>query len=83
MPKAVLVMDMQNHVLVATFCIVTRMQVLTVARLWKYQELLILKHTKDQIGVHFGNCRRRWKCVGSTRSHVSLSRRIDLVGKLV
>ena len=83
MSKAVLVMDMPESCFGCNFCIVTRMQVLTVARLWKYQELLILKHTKDQIGVHFGNCRRRWKCVGSTRSQVSLSRRIDLVGMLV
>ena len=45
-----------------------------------YAGVLMIIVTISQIGVRSGNCRRRWKCVENTRSRVSLSRRIDLVG---
>lgn len=51
------------------------------ARIWL--KLLILKHTKDQIGARFGNCRRKWKCVENIHSRTGLNHHTKQDGMLV
>lgn len=59
MSKAVLVMDMPESCFGCNFLYCNADAGIDSCQAMKYQELLILKHTKNQIGVHFGNCRRK------------------------
>ena len=80
MPKAVLVMDMPESCFGCNFLYcnadagIDSCQAMEVSR-------IVDSETYER--PDWCPLRRRWKCVGSTRSHVSLSRRIDLVGMLV
>lgn len=87
MAKAVLVMDMPESCSKCKF--MYEFQGIKKCQLMNALNNVLRNYHKahsprnGMIGVHSGNCRRRWKCAGSTRSRVSLSRRIELVGMLV